>query len=163
MQMREQVIHKLQAALAREQDAGRVKKIQEQIALLASAELAELKTRPAPLYPVGAVGQWDGKRVTVTGAAWRDGRWHYTVEVDAGAFIRNFHYSGDEESLKLELASRVGAPAGPAYPAGVTFMRGQVAAKVLKVEKPNGTYVYTIAGFPRPVTQEELARALARG
>jgi hypothetical protein len=123
---------------------------------------AEAATRPRPRYPIGLAAELAGKRAVVKGATWANGAWVYTVEIDAGMLIPNFTVTKPEAELRALLAEQVGQPVGPAYPRGITLYRNGQGGLIEDVQPDAGSYSYQVKGWPKRVTEAELAAVLGR-
>lgn len=139
-------------------------KLDAEVARRKAAEAAA----PKPLYPVGLEARFGKRRAVITGAAVVNGVPTYTISLEAGEFLGlgDGVYTRTEAELRATLAGEVGQMLadGQAFPRGVAVYRGGQGGAIQAVTKDDakGGWVYTITGWPRPVTQAELMAVLRK-
>lgn len=156
------------AEFAAEKDAAKRAAIKAKL----DAEIARRKAAeaaaPRPLYPVGLEARFGKRRAVIIATAVADNRPVYVIDLEAGEFLGlgDGRYERTEAELRATLAGEVGQPLedGQAFPAGIAVHRNGQGGAIETVVKDDarGGWVYTLAGWPRVVTQDELLAVLRR-
>lgn len=156
------------AEFVAEKDAAKKAKLKARL----DAEIARRKAveaaAPRPLYPVGLEARFGKRRAVIIAAAAVDGRLVYVIDLEAGEFLGlgDGRYERTEAELRATLADEVGQPLedGQAFPQGVAVYRNGQGGAIEAVVRDDarGGWVYTLAGWPRAVTQDELLTVLRR-
>jgi hypothetical protein len=165
---------KVQLAAAAAQGAEKQKVLKAQLVEKAAAEVAaarkaEDKAAGGPMYPVGLEAKFSGKAARIK-KAWQDGQgnWHYVVDLETGLpwpanKLKDKQIS--EVALRQQLAERGGIylQPGQAYGQGIEIYRNGQGGYIEKAEKNStGHWLYTVRGWPNPVTQNEILGILTR-
>ena len=123
---------------------------------------------PQPLYQVGLEVRFGKRKAKIT-AAQQDaqGVWQYTAYVESGELfgIGTKSYNFNEAQLRQAMQKEVGViRPGQFAVAGVTVYRNSQGGTIMAVSQPgaSGEFVYTIQGWPNPVSQSELLAILRR-
>lgn len=169
MTARQQRITDLLGLVRAEKDATKLEALKAELVKLAKEEKAALVATPAtpqPTYPVGLVAKFGKREATITGAR-PDGKgsWIYTVDLKSGEFLNlgSGTYTKTEAEVRDALASELGPLAlGQAYPRGISVFRRGKGGVIVAVSAPgaSGEYVYSLQGWPNPVSQNELGSIL---
>lgn len=139
-------------------------KLDAEIARRKAAEAAA----PKPLYPVGLEARFGKRRAVIAGVAVVNGVPTYVIDLQAGEFLGlgDGVYNRTEAELRATLAGEVGQPLvdGQAFPQGIAVYRNGQGGVIQAVTRDDakGGWLYTVAGWPRPVTQQELLAILRK-
>jgi hypothetical protein len=170
MTQRQQRITDLLGLVKAEKDATKKLALAEELKKLALEEKAALVAPPAvpqPLYPVGLKISFGKRKATIT-AAYQDaqGVWQYTAYVESGEVfgLGTKSYNFDEASLRANLQKEVGPiQPGQAFVPNVTVYRNGQGGLIQRAEKnASGVWIYSLSGWPNPVSQDELGAILRR-
>ena len=153
------------AEYAKEQDPEKKAALKARLdAEVASRKMAEAA---GPRYPVGLQVRFGKRQATVTQATpGGPAGWTYAIDLKAGEVfgLGDGVYQKTEAEMRQILADEVHAPLATDqdYPAGIAVYRNGQGGLIEKAEQVGGVWTYTIQGWPRPVTQAELAAVLKR-
>jgi len=163
---------KAQLAAAAAQGAEKQKALKAQLVERAAVEVAaarkaEDKAAGGPMYPVGLDIRFGKRQATITEAHQdAQGAWHYTANVNSGEWrnIGGGKKQFSESWVRDAVQKEVGVlQPGQAFTTGVSVYRNGQGGEILKAEKnPTGHWLYTMRGWPNPVTQNELLGILTR-
>lgn len=167
-QMNDDEVKVVLAELAAETDAQKKAALKAKLDAEIARRKAVVAAAPQPLYPVGLEARFGKRRAVIAGTAVVNGALVYVVDLEAGEFLGlgDGRYERTEAELRATLAGEVGQPLadGQAFPAGVAVYRNGQGGAIQAVTRDDakGGWLYTIIGWPRAVTQQELLAILRK-
>lgn len=167
-QMGDDEVKQVLAAFAAEKDADKKAALKAKLEAEIERRKAAAAAAPQPLYPVGLEARFGKRRAVIVATAVTNGRLVYVIDLEAGEFLGlgDGRYERTEAELRATLAGEVGQPLvdGQAFPQGIAVYRNGQGGVITNATKDDakGGWIYTLTGWPRPVTQAELLAVLRK-